>query len=68
MRVNNERTRAILSAIGYVAFTVLFGLFMGVIVVEWLVGCGEKIYYADGTWVTGECVFVPYETTTGEWG
>lgn len=37
------------------------------ILVEWLAGCGEIIYNEDGTWRTGECVFLPYQPATGNW-
>ena len=30
------------------------------VVFEFMVGCGEKTYHADGTWTTNECLFIPY--------
>jgi len=42
-------------------------LFFAVVLVEWAVGCGEAIYLADGTWITGECVFSDNEIKTGRW-
>lgn len=50
--------------------TVVMGgiiLLITIIVMEWLVGCGEKTYHRNGTWITGECLFVPYEVTHGYW-
>ena len=34
---------------------------------EYLVGCGEPIYYANGTYTTNECLFIPYTPTSGRW-
>lgn len=34
---------------------------------EVAVGCGEPIYKADGTYITGECLFVPYTPVEGTW-
>jgi len=42
-------------------------LLITIIVMEWLIGCGEKTYYPNGTWITGECLFIPYEVTYGYW-
>ena len=42
-------------------------LVVGIMIVEWLVGCGEPTYFADGTWTTNECLFVPYQITSGNW-
>jgi hypothetical protein len=44
-----------------------FATFMSIVMVEWAVGCGEPIYNADGTFVTGECAFLPYEPVSGTW-
>jgi hypothetical protein len=37
------------------------------ILVEWLVGCGEPIYSADGAWRTDECLFLSAAPATGRW-
>ena len=42
-------------------------LVVGIMIIEWLAGCGEATHFADGTWVTNECLFIPYETTSGNW-
>lgn len=34
------------------------GLLFPVMIIEWLAGCGEVFYYGDGTWQTGQCVFM----------
>jgi len=45
----------------------LVGAIMGVVVLEWLVGCGEVTYFADGTWRSNECLFQDRPITTGTW-
>lgn len=42
-------------------------LVVGIMIVEWLAGCGEPTYFADGTWTTNECLFVPHKITSGNW-
>jgi hypothetical protein len=42
-------------------------VFMAVMLFNAVIGCGEPIYHADGTYVTGECLFVDYEPVTGRW-
>jgi hypothetical protein len=42
-------------------------LLLTITVLELLVGCGEKVYRSDGTWMTGECLFVHHEVTYGRW-
>jgi hypothetical protein len=50
-----------------VCMVVLVTAILMLIVVEWLVGCGEPVHKADGTWRSGECVFLPHEPATGRW-
>jgi|TARA_R110002012_G_scaffold307556_1_gene513063 hypothetical protein len=38
-----------------------------VILFETMVGCGERTYYEDGYWLTNECIFIPYEQSSGRW-
>jgi hypothetical protein len=38
--------------------SVAFAVLVGVIVIEWLAGCGESWVQADGSRVVGECVFI----------
>lgn len=51
--------------------TVLLFIFMamgiGLVVINWLIQCGEPIYYADRTWTTGECILIPYTPVSGRW-
>jgi hypothetical protein len=37
------------------------------VLVEALSGCGEPIYHPDGTFITGECVYLPYTPVEGRW-
>jgi hypothetical protein len=37
------------------------------ILAEWMVGCGELIHAADGTWRTGECLILESSGETGRW-
>jgi hypothetical protein len=46
---------------------IALGLLLSVVLLEAVSGCGQAIYNADGTWATGQCVFVPYTPTVGKW-
>ena len=37
------------------------------VLVEWIVGCGEPIYNASGAWRMGECIFLSAAPATGWW-
>lgn len=43
------------------------GALLVVIVLEALSGCGETVYFQNRTWMTGECLFIPYTSTVGTW-
>tara|TARA_B110000444_G_C18783715_1_gene568780 strand:+ start:719 stop:1123 length:405 start_codon:yes stop_codon:yes gene_type:complete len=51
--------------------SILIGMFMGFLVVlvmlNWLMQCGEPIYFSDRTWTTGECLLIPYTPVSGTW-
>jgi hypothetical protein len=47
-----------LEVLATTAICVVFGVFVGVIVLEWLSGCGESWVQADGSRVMGECLFI----------
>ena len=36
------------------------GIF-ALVMINWMIGCGERIYYPDGSWETGSCFLIPYE-------
>ena len=43
------------------------GALLAVVLLETLTGCGERTYFENRTWVTGECLFIPYTPTVGRW-
>lgn len=49
-----------------IAITVGYLMVM-LVLIEFMAGCGERTYHADGTWETNECVFIPYEPVRGTW-
>jgi len=57
----------ILRIIGYMAIGIVAYMTIILVAMEWMAGCGETFYYADRTWKTGECIFIPYETKSGTW-
>ena len=56
-----------LRALGYISLGILMYAIIIVCVFEFMVGCGERTYYPDGTWETNECLFIPYEPVSGRW-
>lgn len=52
--------------LGLLGFTAFYALVM-VVLIEWVGGCGQVIYYPDHTWETGDCVFLAIEKRTGTW-
>lgn len=42
-------------------------LIIGVAFFNLMIGCGETVYYDNGTWETLDCLFIPYEPAKGEW-
>ncbi len=43
-----------------------YAVFM-IAILEFARGCGETTYYADRTWETNDCIFIPYEPVSGTW-
>mgnify|MGYP003673654416 FL=1 len=52
---------------GQVITLLVVGMLLTLIILETLSGCGQRTYFQDRTWVTGECLFIPYTTTSGKW-
>jgi hypothetical protein len=50
----------------FVLCMVLYAVII-VAIFEFMAGCGETTYYADRTWTTNECIFIPYTPTSGTW-
>lgn len=57
--------------VGYTIFVGLaclgFAFLIVLVVLNFLMGCGEVFYFNDGTWETGECFIIPHEVTRGTW-
>jgi hypothetical protein len=45
----------------------LFGFLFGLLLLEWMVGCGEVTYLSDRTWQSNDCLFLPSEIIYGIW-
>lgn len=43
-----------------IVILVFAGLFT-VIAVNVAIGCGQRIYYPNGSWETGSCFLIPYK-------
>ena len=43
------------------------GLLLFLLLIEFMVGCGEKKYHKDRTWETNACVFLPHKVKAGTW-
>ena len=46
---------------------VCVGSIMLLVTTEYLLGCGEPTYYANGTYTTNECLFIRYIPASGRW-
>ena len=57
----------IVAALIYAGTMLAVALLITVVMLEWIVGCGEVTYLPDGTWHTNECLFIPHEQKTGTW-
>jgi len=55
--------RTLVSVVVFCAICV----FLLFVLANWLIGCGEPQYHADGTYLTGECIGIPYEPKQGRW-
>ena len=52
---------------GKLIMLVVIGTLFATIFLEALAGCGERTYFQNHTWVTGECLFIPYTPRMGRW-
>jgi hypothetical protein len=57
--INDSLLKRILRGIGTVLLMFLFSAFTTLLVVEWLVGCGETYVDAKGERHAYECLFIP---------
>lgn len=58
--VNDSILKRILRWLFTAVMTVLFSIFMVVIVIEWMAGCGESYTDAKGNVHLNECVFINF--------
>ena len=72
---NNEYTnrrpslsRRVLDLIGAGAVTLFFAHCFIWVLLNWLMGCGEAFYQADGSYLMGDCApFLPWNFFGGAW-
>jgi len=57
--INDTLFKRVLRAVGKVLLMFLFSAFTTLLVVEWLVGCGETYVDAKGVRRPYECLFIP---------
>jgi hypothetical protein len=61
-------SRRVLAFLGKSAFMLFFSYMFFYILLNWLMGCGEAFYQADGSYILGECApFLPWEFFGGNW-
>ena len=61
-------SRRVWEFIGAGAFMLAFSYFFLWLILNWLMGCGEAFYQADGSYILGECApFAPWEFFGGAW-
>lgn len=61
-------SRRVLELIGGGAFMLAFSYFMVWVLLNWLMGCGEAFYQADGSYLMGDCApLLPWEFFGGAW-
>ncbi len=69
-RIQRQRSED-LRAIGFVlmgcATYALLGAFIGWMLVNTALRCGDAIYYTDGTWKTGDCWLHWHTPVEGTW-
>lgn len=68
-RRRQRRREQLLSWLGTLLLAFMIGAMFAVVLVEWVAGCGEVFYYPDGTWKTGQCVFMDalHPVKSGTW-
>lgn len=52
--------KKVLSAIAMFVFTGLFGIFLAVMLLEWMAGCGETYVDSKGVRHANECLFLKH--------
>ena len=58
----------VLQFIGAGAFMLFFSYCFMWVLLNWLMGCGEAFYQADGSYLMGDCApFLPWDFFGGAW-
>ena len=57
---NEVIMKKVLSAIAMFVFTGLFGIFLAVMLLEWMAGCGETYVDSKGVRHANECLFLKH--------
>lgn len=57
----------VFKALCYISAAIMLYAMILIVVFEFMVGCGEKTYHADGTYQTNSCMFIPYTPVKGAW-
>jgi hypothetical protein len=61
-------SRRVLEIIGGGAFMLFFSYCFMWVLLNFLMGCGEAFYQADGSYIMGDCApFLPWEFFTPNW-
>lgn len=60
-----ERNRRILDILLGMFITSIFSMFFAWLIINWILGCGEHFYTADGSIVYGSCFMHPWTPPTG---
>ena len=62
-----EHKTSIHIKVASVLLTILMAFFIALLVLNFMMQCGEPIYFSDRTWTTGECLLIPYTPVSGTW-
>ena len=58
----------VLAFLGKAGFMLFFSYMLFYILLNWMMGCGEVFYTADGSYIPGECSpFWPWDLFGGNW-
>jgi hypothetical protein len=49
------------NALGSLILIAIGSAMISIVLINWMIGCGETFYNADGSWETGSCFLIPYE-------
>lgn len=61
LSINDSLLKRVLRWLGYTLATLLFSAFTAIVVVEWMVGCGETYVDAFGVRHSYSCLLLPLD-------